>query len=67
MSRSDFFLIARFGREGRKLISFFLFFYLFGLSSEDLCSLTELRLSTAFYELWPFSVKFLSSGFSRIH
>lgn len=46
----------------------FFFFYSFGLSSEDLCSLTELRMSEAFRELWAFSVKFLLSvlrGFSK--
>lgn len=50
-------------------LSFFkIFFYSFGLSSEDLSSLTELRMSEAFRELWAFSVKFLLSvlrGFSK--
>lgn len=48
------FSITRFGRNRRKLCLSF-FFYLFSLSSEDLCSLPELRMSTAFHELWAFS------------
>lgn len=41
---------------------FFFLFYSLGLSSEDLGSLGELRMSEAFRELWAVSVKFLLSA-----
>lgn len=71
--------IAPFGRSAPKnpvnpgsllffFLSFLFLFYSLGLSSEDLGSLGELRVSEAFRELWAVSVKFLLSalrGFSK--